>query len=107
VTFVYPNVTALVLLYFIAAWAIVTGVFEVIAAIQLRQEINNEWFLILSGVLSIAFGVLAYVYPQATALSILWLIGIYAVIYGIAIIALGLRVRSLGTTFSNLSSRTS
>jgi uncharacterized membrane protein HdeD (DUF308 family) len=102
VTFFYPNITALSLLYFIAAWAIVTGVFEVIAAIQLRQEISNEWMLIFSGLLSVIFGVLIVVYPQSGALSILWLIGIYAVIYGIAIVALGFRVKSLGTTLNNV-----
>ena len=101
VTFFYPNITALSLLYLIGAWAIVTGVFEVVAAIQLRQEISNEGYLIFGGILSVVFGVLVFIYPQASALSILWLIGIYAVIYGVAIVALGLRIRSLGSTLSN------
>jgi uncharacterized membrane protein HdeD (DUF308 family) len=105
-TFFYPGITATSLLYVIGAWAIITGVFEAVAAFQLRQEIDNEWLYIISGVLSIAFGVLVFVYPQASALSIIWLIAIYAVVYGIAIIALGFRVRSLGTTISNISSGT-
>jgi len=106
VTFFYPNITATSLLYLIAAWAIVTGAFEVVAAIQLRQEITNEWALIFGGVLSVIFGVLVFIYPNAGALSILWLIGFYAVIYGVAIIALGLRLRSLGTTLTNASAGT-
>jgi uncharacterized membrane protein HdeD (DUF308 family) len=101
ITFFYPNITAIVLLYFIGAWAIVTGIFQVIGAIQLRQEINDEWLLIFSGVLSVIFGVLVFVYPQATALSILWLIALYAVVFGIAMIALGFRVKSLGTTLTS------
>jgi len=105
-TFFYPNITATALLYIIGAWAIVTGIFEVLAAIQLRQEIENEWLYIISGALSIVFGVLVFVYPQASALSIVWLIAIYAVIYGVAIIALGFRVRNLGSSLTSASSGT-
>jgi uncharacterized membrane protein HdeD (DUF308 family) len=101
ITFFYPNITATVLLYFIGAWAIVTGVFEVLGAIQLRQVINDEWLLIFSGILSIVFGVLVFVYPQASALSIVWLIAIYAIVLGISTIALGFRVKSLGTLLSS------
>lgn len=101
ITFFYPNITATVLLYFIGAWAIVTGIFEVIGAIELRQVINNEWLLIFSGILSVIFGVVVFVYPQASALSIIWLIAIYAVVFGIATIALGFRVKSLGTMLSS------
>lgn len=96
VTFFYPSITAVGLLYLIGAWAIVIGVFEVLGAIELRQVINDEWLLIFSGILSVVFGVLVFVYPQASALSILWLIAAYAVILGIATIALGFRVKSLG-----------
>src|SRR5205085_2116457 len=106
VTFVNPTITAVSLLYFIGVWAVLTGIFEVIAAIQLRQEISNEWSLIFGGILSVIFGVLVFIYPQASALSILWLIGIYAAIYGIAIVALGFRIKSLGNTLSNMSSGT-
>jgi uncharacterized membrane protein HdeD (DUF308 family) len=105
-TFFYPGTTATLLLYFIGAWAIVTGIFEVMAAIQLRQEIDNEWLLILSGVLSVIFGVLVFVYPSAGALSILWLIGFYAILYGVLIVALGFRVKSLDTTLKDASSST-
>lgn len=103
-TFFYPGITAISLLYFIASWAIVTGIFEVVAAFQLRQEITNEWSLIIGGLLSVVFGVLVFAFPQAGALSILWLIGTYAVIYGAAIVALGFRVKNLGTTISQVTS---
>jgi uncharacterized membrane protein HdeD (DUF308 family) len=103
ITFFYPNITATVLLYLIGAWAIVTGIFEVIAAIQLRQVISDEWLMIFNGILSVIFGVLAFVYPQATALSILWLIAIYAIMLGIGFVALGFRMRSLGATLTSNS----
>lgn len=103
ITFFYPGITAVTLLYFIGAWAIVTGVFQVIGAIELRQVIKDEWLLIFSGVLSVIFGVLVFVYPQATALSIIWLIAAYAVIFGIATVALGFRVKSLGTMLTSVA----
>ena len=87
-----------------ATWAIVTGIFEILAAIQLRQVIDNEWLLILSGVLSVVFGVLVFIYPNAGALSILWLIGIYAIAYGVTAIALGVKMKNLGSAFSNTTS---
>lgn len=93
--FMWPGTTGLVLLYFIAAWAIITGGTEIIAAIRLRQEINNEWLLILSGVLSLIFGFLLIFMPGAGALSVLWLIAIYAIIAGIALVVLSFRLRSL------------
>ena len=94
-TFFYPGVTALTLLSFIAAWAILTGGFEIAAAIKLRKELSNEWVLILSGALSVLFGVLVVVMPSAGALSIVWLIGSYAILFGIMILAVAIRLRSL------------
>jgi uncharacterized membrane protein HdeD (DUF308 family) len=94
-TFFWPGITAFVLLYFIAAWAIITGIFEIVAAIQLRSVITGEWMMILGGVLSILFGVLLVVFPGAGALSVVWLIGIYATIFGISEIVLAFRLRGL------------
>jgi uncharacterized membrane protein HdeD (DUF308 family) len=95
-TFAWPGITTLVLLYFIAAWAIITGVAEVMAAVRLRREIANEWLLGLAGIASILFGVFAFIYPRSGALSLIWIIGIYALIFGILLILLGLRLHNSG-----------
>src|SRR6202048_5095598 len=82
-TFVMPGITALGLLILIALWAIVTGMMELVAAIRLRKIITNEWLLVLTGVLSIAFGVLLILMPAAGALSLTWGVGIWALFFGI------------------------
>lgn len=92
-TFVWPGMTALVLLYLIAVWAILTGVFEVVAAVRLRQEITGEWMLGLSGLASVVFGVLLVIYPTTGALAVVWVIGAYAVLFGVLLVGLGLRLR--------------
>jgi uncharacterized membrane protein HdeD (DUF308 family) len=79
----------------VAAWAIVTGVLEIVGAIRLRREIEGEWALILAGALSVIFGVLLVVIPApAGLLSLLWLIGAYAVASGVILIILAFRVRN-------------
>jgi uncharacterized membrane protein HdeD (DUF308 family) len=90
----YPGVTALVLLYVIAAWAIVTGVFEIAAAIRLRKEIEGELWLALAGLASVAFGVLLVARPGAGAVSVVWIIGAYAFVFGVMLIALGFRLKA-------------
>src|SRR6266851_5447504 len=95
VAFFLPGLTALTLLFVIAAWAILTGITEVIAAVRLRQVIQNEWALILAGVLSVLFGLLLVVQPGAGILAVVWLVGIYAVIFGIALLALAWRLRGM------------
>ncbi len=93
-TFRSPDTTALVLLSFIAAWSIVTGAFEIATAVRIRKLIENEWLMILSGVVSIIFGILLIAQPGAGALSIVWLIGAYALIFGILTLMLSFRLRS-------------
>ena len=95
ITFVWPGATTLVLLWLIASWALVTGVFEVIAAIRLRREIEGEWLLGLSGVLSVVFGILLAVWPTAGALTVVFLIGVYSIVFGGVLIGLGLHLRRL------------
>ena len=94
IAFFYPGITALVLLYVIAFWAIFTGILKIVMAISLRREIENEWLMGLSGVVSVLFGILLAVLPGVGLLSLVWLIGIYAIVFGVAQIALGFRVRS-------------
>jgi uncharacterized membrane protein HdeD (DUF308 family) len=94
-TFVWPGMTGLVLLYLIAAWAITTGILEIVAAIELRRVIEGEWLMVLSGILSVVLGVLLVAFPGAGALGLAWLIGIYALVDGLLLIALAFRLRGL------------
>src|SRR5215813_9661852 len=97
-TFAWPGITALVLLLFIAFWAIATGIMQIVGAIRLRKEIDNEWLLIFCGVLSVAFGLILIAQPQTGALALAFIIGIYAILYGILEIWLSLRLRSHATS---------
>jgi uncharacterized membrane protein HdeD (DUF308 family) len=90
----WPGVTALVLVLFIGAWAIVTGVLEIIAAVRLRRVISGEWLLALSGCMSVLFGILVFAFPGAGAVSIAWILGVYTVAAGMVLIMLGLRLRT-------------
>ena len=94
VAFVWPGITALALVYLIAAWAIVTGGFEIGAAIRMRREIRNEGWLILSGMLSIVFGVLMMLAPGPGALALVLIIGAYAVVFGAMLLGLAFRLRA-------------
>src|SRR2546425_7290910 len=92
--FVWPALTALALLYLIAGWAIVTGVLEIVAAVHLHRA-HGEWLLGLHGVLSVLFGLLALVWPGAGGLTLLWVIGTDAVVFGGVLLVLAFRPRSL------------
>ncbi len=96
-TFVWPLVTAQVLLVLIAAWALATGILEIVAAIRLRREIRGEWVLGLGGVLSILIGLFIVVHPAAGALAVVWAIGLYAILFGGLLIFLGVKLRKLRT----------
>jgi uncharacterized membrane protein HdeD (DUF308 family) len=90
---VLPSVTIEVLLYLIAAWAIFIGLLELLAAIWLRREMEGEWTLILGGILSIIAGVSLAVLPRVILLSVVWVVGVYALIFGVVLIASAFRVR--------------
>ena len=90
---VWPGVTAMALLYMIAAWAIVRGLFEIIAAIRLRKLIENELLLGLAGAASVAFGVMLIASPGSGALAVLWVIGIFAILHGVLLASLAFRIR--------------
>ncbi len=91
---VWPAITAIALLALIAAWAIVTGVFQVFAAYRLRRLIEGERLLALAGVASVAFGILMFVFPTAGALAVVWVIAAYAIAYGVLLLTLAFRLRS-------------
>jgi len=93
-TFIYPSATAVALVYIVAAWAIITGIFEIAAAFEWRQVLSDMWMLGLAGVLSIILGVLLFSYPGQGLLAWAWLIGIYAIVYGVLYIAAAFRLKS-------------
>lgn len=92
-TFAWPAITAIALLYLIAFWAILTGIFEIIAGVRLRQTISNEWALLLMGALSMLFGMLILFAPAAGALAIVLWIGVYALAFGVFLLVLAFRLR--------------
>ncbi len=93
-TYHSPALTAFALVLYIAAWALVRGIFEIITAIRLREEIEGEWLLALSGVASIAFALFVLWSPGAGALALLWIIAVWAIILGTALVVLAFRLRS-------------
>ncbi|HEY4036908.1 MAG TPA: DUF308 domain-containing protein, partial [Ktedonobacteraceae bacterium] len=88
------GITALVLLYIVAAWAIVTGMMEIFAAYAIRPFVSREWPLVLAGILSLVFGFLLIIHPGAGLLSLLWLVGIYGIVFGILFIIRAFQLRS-------------
>lgn len=92
----WPTITAVALLFLIGAWAIISGVLAILAAFELRKVIHGEFWMALSGALSVIFGVLVFGNPAAGAVALVWLIGVYAIFFGISLIALGFRLRALG-----------
>ena len=93
IAFIFPGLTAIALLYLIAAWAVITGVMEVATAIRLRQEITGEWALIVGGILSVLFGVILAVLPAVGILSLIWLVGAYALAFGVLLLITAFQVR--------------
>jgi uncharacterized membrane protein HdeD (DUF308 family) len=97
-TFFWPGITALAWLYTIAAWAILTGVLEIVTAVRLRKVIQGEFFIALTGVLSIVLGVAMAALPLAGLVAWVWLIGSYSIVFGVLMVAAAVRLRSAGST---------
>jgi len=93
VAFAWPGITTLALILLIASWAIVNGVSEIVSAIRLRKLINNEWLLILAGVLSVLFGIVVLVQPAVGVLALVWWIGGFAIVFGVLLMGLAFRMR--------------
>ncbi len=95
VAFLWPGLTAITLLWVIAFWAIVAGVLQIAAAIRLRKEVQGEWLWILSGILTVALGVLFFMYPGAGILSVTWLVAALAIVWGILLVMLSFKLKGL------------
>jgi uncharacterized membrane protein HdeD (DUF308 family) len=93
IVFLLPAAALLAFLYLVSAWSIVTGLFRIAAAIRLRKQIEGEWLLILNGALSVLFGVVIALFPAVGLITVVWIIGAYAVVFGILLVALGFRLR--------------
>jgi uncharacterized membrane protein HdeD (DUF308 family) len=103
--FALPSITAMVLLILIAAWAIVTGAFEIGAAIQLRNYITGEWLLVLAGLASVLLGFALLINPGAGAVALVWLIGAYAILFGVLLLGLGFKLRALVRSAQQMTPR--
>jgi uncharacterized membrane protein HdeD (DUF308 family) len=97
VVWFYPGLAGLTLLLLIAWWAIITGVMEIVYAIQLRKQLDNDWLYILAGVASVVFGALVIYRPFAGLLAVMWIIATYALVFGVLLIGFSLRLRNIAT----------
>lgn len=93
VTFLWPGVTALTLIFIIGCWAIAIGLFQIIAAVRLRKQIQGEWLHALSGLLSVVFGLAVVLRPGAGAIAFAWLIGWFAILFGVLLLGLAFKLR--------------
>jgi uncharacterized membrane protein HdeD (DUF308 family) len=94
VTFLWPGITVLTLVAFIAVWAFFMGIFQIIAAVRLRKEISHEWLLGISGVLSVIFGAVLLARPVEGLLAVVWVIAAYSVVFGILLLVLAFRLKN-------------
>jgi uncharacterized membrane protein HdeD (DUF308 family) len=99
-TFIWPQITVIVLLVIIAVWAIVAGITQIAAAIRLRKVIRNEWFLALSGAVALVLGVLLIVQPAEGAIALIVAIATFSLAWGIVLIVLGFRLRAIASSAS-------
>jgi uncharacterized membrane protein HdeD (DUF308 family) len=93
-TFAWPAITGLALVWLIAGWAFAMGIIELVAAIKLRHLISGEWLLVLSAIAAILVGIFIAAYPGAGAVAIAWMLGAYALATGIMLISLGAQLKS-------------
>jgi uncharacterized membrane protein HdeD (DUF308 family) len=94
-TFYHPAATALAIVFYVAIWAVATGLLEIVAAVRLRKQIEGEFWLGLAGVISVIFGVLLVARPVAGLVTLAWLVGVYAIAFGVLLVFLSLRVKGV------------
>ena len=95
VTFFWPALTALTLLYIVAFWSIAVGVFQIAAAIELRKEMEGEFWFGLGGLASVVFGALLIAFPGSGLISLTWLVGLWAIAFGVTSIGLSYRLHQV------------
>lgn len=95
--FIWPALTAFILLVFIALWAIITGLLEIVAAIQLSKARTGEWILGLAGVISVFFGAVLLLNPSIIILAMVWMVALYAIIFGLLMMYIGIKFRKYRT----------
>ena len=105
--FVWPAITTAVLIALIAAWGLVTGILEIAAAIYLRKIIAGEWLLVLEGILSILLGTFLVIFPVLGAQILVYLIGMYAILFGILLVVLAFQIQKLGKTLDHVAAEIS
>lgn len=105
ICFVWPTITALAMVFLIAAWAIVSGVAEIVFALAWPDLFEHAWLGVLAGVLSVAFGILLAVWPHAGAIALTWLVGIYAILYGLVVLYHAYRLRAVAHEGGSLLGR--
>ena len=95
ITLIWPQITAIALLFLVVFWAMVNGFFRILAALQLRKYTKGEWFLIFSGIFSLIFGMLLLIWPDKGLLVLIWMLGFYSFIFGILLISFAFKARKL------------
>lgn len=101
IALLWPGITSLALLWLVAAWALARGLLQVVLAISQRDRLARPWLLVLAGVLSLLLGVVYAIFPQAGILSLVWILGVFAVLHGVALIARGLMLRDVNRAFED------
>ena len=96
--FAWPGLTAVLLIYLVATWAVASGIMEIAAAIYLRRHLAGEWLLMLGGVISVLLGIFLFADPGAGIVATAYMIGAYALFFGFLLLALALRLRTHGRT---------
>ncbi len=100
VALVWPGITALAFLFLLATWAIITGILEIVAPLSFPMSGGRSLLSVLTGLVSIVFGVLIAAQPSSGLLAVVWLIGVYAIVVGVMYIVVYFESRSLTSSLA-------